>query len=219
MGNRLEQFINDNRDQFDSDEPGEQVWKKLEQQLAADKNQIANHNNQNTKPQTQKSQRANVFTMLRWSAAAAILILAGVGVYSLLNKPAPTGPIVETHQQPAVDPSAPAGDAILKDINPTYAQEVYHFTQLIELKQNELKEIEKENPNLYKKFVSDINKLDSSYNALRKELPANPNREQLLQAMIENLRLQTEILNQQLNIINQIKASKSDQHESHFKKT
>jgi hypothetical protein len=219
MGNRLEQFINDNRDQFDSDEPGEQVWKKLEQQLAAEKNQITNYNNQNAKPKTQKSKQANVFMILRWSAAAAILILAGVGVYSLLNKPVITGPIVEKRQPPAVDPLPPAGDAILKDINPTYAQEVYHFTQLIELKQNELKEIEKENPYLYKKFVSDINKLDSSYNALKRELPANPNREQLLQAMIENLRLQTGILNQQLNIINQIKASKSDRHESNFKKT
>jgi len=37
--------------------------------------------------------------------------------------------------------------------------------------------------------------------------------------MIENLRLQTEILNQQLSIINQIKASKSNNHESNFKKT
>ena len=82
----------------------------------------------------------------------------------------------------------------------------------------ELKEIEKENPNLYKKFVTDINKLDSSYNALKKELPENPNREQLLEAMIENLRLQTEILNQQLSIINQIKASKSTNHDSNFKK-
>lgn len=211
MGNRLEQFINDNRDQFDSDEPGEKVWKKLEQQLAAE-------NNQNTKPKTPKSQKAIVFTVFRWSTAAAIIILAGIGVYSLLNKPATILPDVVKNQQPAVDSPASAGDAILKDINPTYAREVYHFTQLIELKQNELKEIEKENPYLYKKFVSDINKLDSSYNALKKELPANPNREQLLQAMIENLRLQTEILNQQLNIINQIKASKSDKHESNYKK-
>jgi hypothetical protein len=218
MSNRLEQFINDNRNQFDSDEPGEQVWKKLQQQLTAEKNQHANHNSQSAIIKKPKGQKAIVFALVRWSAAAAIIVLAGVGVYSLLNKPLPQDPLVKNNQ-PAVDSPAPAGDAILKDINPTYAKEVYHFTQLIELKQNELKEIEKEHPNLYKKFVSDINKLDSSYNALKSELPANPNREQLLQAMIENLRLQTEILNQQLNIINQIKASKSDRHESNFKKT
>src|SRR5688500_17597497 len=99
MGNRLEQFINDNRDQFDSDEPGEKVWKKLEQQLAAE-------NNQNTKPKTPKSQKAIVFTVFRWSTAAAIIILAGIGVYSLLNKPATTLPGVVKNQQTAVDSPA-----------------------------------------------------------------------------------------------------------------
>jgi hypothetical protein len=53
---------------------------------------------------------------------------------------------------------------------------------------------------------------------LKKELPVNPNREQLLEAMIENLRLQTEILNQQLSIINEIKASKNNNHERTSKK-
>ena len=209
MSKGLEQFIRDNRDQFDTDEPGEQIWEKLEEQLT-DKNQA------NQKQSSQRRQ-AILFTMVRWSAAAAILILACIGIYSLLNnRPANTPGLV---QQPSSSDTPGANDPILKEINPGYAREVYQFTRLIELKQNELKEIEKENPNLYKKFVADINKLDSSYNALKKELPENPNREQLLEAMIENLRLQTEILNQQLSIINQIKASKSNNHESNFKKT
>jgi len=207
MSKGLEQFIRDNRDQFDRDEPGEQVWSTLEKELTAQ--------NQNRQQQTSKSRKAIVFMMVRWSAAAAILILAGIGIYSLLMKPIPPKGLAgnpEGKDTPAVN------DPMLKAINPDYAREVYQFTQLIELKQTELKQMEKENPYLYKKFVSDINKLDSSYNALKRELPENPNREQLLEAMIENLRLQTEILNQQLSIINQIKASKSTNHDSNFKK-
>lgn len=207
MSKGLEQFIRDNRDQFDTDEPGEQIWEKLEEQLT-DKNQA-------NQKQSLKSRRVILFTILRWSAAASILILAGIGIYSLLVKRPPAGLV----ENPKSTETQSVNDPILKEINPGYAREVYHFTKLIELKQNELKEIEKENPNLYNKFVADINKLDSSYNALKKELPENPNREQLLEAMIENLRLQTEILNQQLSIINQIKASKSNNHESNFKKT
>lgn len=209
MSKGLEQFIRDNRDQFDTDEPGEQIWKKLEEQLT-DKNQV-------NQKQPSKSRQAILFTILRWSAAASILILAGIGIYSLLNKRPDNDPGLGYHP-PSTDTPA-VNDPMLKEINPGYAREVYQFTKLIESKQNELKEIEKENPNLYKKFVADINKLDSSYLALKKELPENPNREQLLEAMIENLRLQTEILNQQLSIINQIKASKSNNHESNFKKT
>jgi hypothetical protein len=208
MSKGLEQFIRDNRDQFDTDEPGEQIWKKLEEQLT-DKNQV-------NQKQPARRRQAILFTIIRWSAAASILILAGIGIYSLLTKRPDNDPGLAHH--PSADTPG-VNDPMLKEINPGYAREVVQFTRLIELKQNELKEIEKENPNLYKKFVADINKLDSSYLALKKELPENPNREQLLEAMIENLRLQTEILNQQLSIINQIKASKSNNHESNFKKT
>lgn len=207
MSKDLEQFIRNNRDQFDTDDPSERIWKQLEKELTEKK--------QDNKKQKSTGQKTIVLTILRWSAAAAILILAGVGIFSLLNHKSGDGHEVA---QQSTSPDTPAvNDPILKAINPTYAREVYHFTQLIELKQNELKEIEKENPKLYKKFVSDINKLDSSYNALKRELPENPNREQLLEAMIENLRLQTDILNQQLGIINQIKASKSNTNDKNSK--
>jgi hypothetical protein len=207
MSNGLEQFMRDNRDQFDTDEPGEQIWKNLEQQLTA--------KDQTEQKQSTQDGIIRMLKILRWSAAAAILILAGIGIYSLLNNRPVNNPVVEN--KPKQDTPA-VNDRLLKEINPGYAKEVVQFTHLIELKQNELKEIEKENPNLYKMFVADINKLDSSYKALKKELPENPNREQLLEAMIENLRLQTEILNQQLSIINQIKASKSNNHDSNSRK-
>ncbi|MBO9201214.1 MULTISPECIES: hypothetical protein [Niastella] len=207
MSKGLEQFMRDNRDQFDSDEPSERIWKKLEQELTDEQ--------RNNQQQKSKGQKTIVLTMLRWSAAAAILILAGIGIFSLLNtRSTDKGGMAKNNV--SID-SPGVNDQLLKEINPSYAREVSQFTQLIEMKQNELKEIEKENPILYKKFVTGIDKLDSSYNALKKELPENPNREQLLEAMIENLRLQTEILNQQLSIINQIKASKSNNHESNSK--
>jgi hypothetical protein len=205
MGTRLEQFIRDHRDEFDTDEPGEQVWNKLQQQLSPENSK---------KPVKQQAILIKVF---KWSAAAAILILAGLGVYSLLIDRNQGQPAV-VKQNNLVDTAAVTNDEILKKINPDYAQEVYHFTRLIELKQNELKKIQSAHPNLYKKFVTDLDKLDSSYMALKKELPENPNREQLLEAMIENLRLQTEILNQQLNIIKQIKETNNDSHESNSKK-
>ncbi len=199
MSKGLEQFMRDNRDRFDTEEPNEQIWKNLEQELTAKE-----------KTEQNPSSQGGVIGMLRifrLSAAAAILILAGIGIYSLLNNRPANNPVVVN---PPKQDTPAVNDRLLKEINPGYAKEVVQFTQLIEQRQNELKEIEKVNPNLYKMFVADINKLDSSYNALKKELPQNPNREQLLEAMIENLRLQTEILNQQLSIINQIKASKSN---------
>ena len=202
MSTRFEQFMRDHREEFDSEEPAPQVWMKLEKEL---------------QPREQKGKVLSM-KIMRWSAAAAILVLAGLGVYHLAvtNGNSGSGPIVKGEHPGVVKPQT-EGDVLLKDIDPTYAKEVYHFTQLIELKQSELKQIEKDNPTLYNQFLQDISKLDSSYNALKNELPSNANREQLLEAMIQNLRLQTELLNQQLQIIQQIKKSKSGNNESNGK--
>lgn len=187
---QLENFIRDHREEFDGDEPSPRVWKDLQQQLQAEPAPAKKKN----------GGRLLTMSILKWSAAAAILVLAGLGVFHLINQPDPAG-TAGVNTRP--------NDDLIQKINPTYAKEVYHFTQLIELKQEELKQIEKDNPALYQQFLGDINQLDSSYNLLKKELPSNPNREQLLEAMIENLKMQTALLNQQLQVIQQIKQSKT----------
>jgi hypothetical protein len=97
-----------------------------------------------------------------------------------------------------------------------YADEVDLFTRLIQIKHEDLKEIKTEEPELYSKFSSDILKLDSNYQQLKKQLPGNPNESILLDAMIENLHYQMELLDQQLIIINKIKQAKK-RHNEKFK--
>lgn len=192
MSQRLEDFVNSNRDAFDSEAPSEQAWSRVQERL---------------NPVVHGRPAAKVVGMgwIKWAAAAAIILATGTFLYvkndSRVTSNQP--PIATVH---AETPGISSTDsAMLNDINPAYAKEVYHFTQLIELKQSELKQIEKDNPELYKQFLGDINKLDSSYLALKQQLPANPNREQLLEAMISNLQLQMDLLNQQLQIIQQIR--------------
>lgn len=192
---QLENFVRDHREEFDGEEPSPRIWKDLQKQLQTKSETKAVASKKNS------GGRVLTMSILKWSAAAAILVLAGLGVFHIIDKPV-NNPTAGTTQQK--DPND-----LLNKINPTYAKEVYHFTQLIELKQEELKQIEKDNPELYQQFLGDINQLDSSYKNLKKELPSNPNREQLLEAMIENLKMQTELLNQQLQIIQQIKQSKT----------
>src|ERR1700754_816142 len=98
-----------------------------------------------------------------WSAAAAILLVLLATIFFTQNGKSGASTEELTQQQPPADP--------LHDINPVYAKEVYHFTELIELKQQELQKIGKDQPELYKKFVTDITRLDSSYKVLKGELP------------------------------------------------
>jgi len=182
MSNRLEDFIKDNRDAFDSEEPKPQLWRNLQSNVA----------------ESTRDERVFHLSFLRWTAAAAVVIMI-VGTFYMVITSGPLAPPLSRNSSTTATP-----DQVLNELNPTYAKEVYHFTQLIELKQSELKQIEKEHPELYQQFMKDINKLDSSYQALKTELPKNANRELLLEAMIQNLKLQTELLNQQLSVIKQL---------------
>ncbi|MGZ3872311.1 MAG: hypothetical protein ACXVJD_05315 [Mucilaginibacter sp.] len=96
-------------------------------------------------------------------------------------------------------------------INPVYAQEQIQYTSLIETKRTELKSIAKTDPALYKEFSTEIAKMDSTYKKLKNELVNSPNQERVLRAMIRNLQIQTQVLNQQLNVIEQLNKTKEEQ--------
>ena len=103
------------------------------------------------------------------------------------------------------------------DADATINEEMYHYARLVELKHKELKTIEKDEPLLYKQFAADVHNLDSVYQTLQQQLPKNPNREQLLEAMLQNLQLQMGLLNHQLDIIKQINHSKKTAYEKAYK--
>jgi hypothetical protein len=229
MSTRLEQFIIDNREGFDSDEPSPKVWGKIEGKILADEKGSA------------PVVRMN---FLRWSAAATVAILVTGGVWFLVrtntnslssvagNKPNKTTnpktnglpdtsksfPLAK-QQSAATDksgePETKGSDAML-DPQDAAKKEMYYFAKLVEIKERELKSIEKDEPLLYKQFSADVNKLDSVYHSLENELATKQNSEELLEAMIQNLQLQMGLLNHQLRIIKQINHSKKSAYDKAY---
>jgi hypothetical protein len=229
MSTRLEQFIIDNKEGFDSDEPSPRVWGKIEDKIMAD-----------------KKGGAPVVKMnfLRWSAAATVAIFVTGGVWFLVrtgtnsskpfaqNQPSkPTNPKtndlpdtpksfpIAKQQLAAIDKSAETsnkGSDVVLDPQKDAKEEMYHFAKLVEIKERELKSIEKEEPLLYKQFSADVNKLDSVYHSLENELATKQNSEELLEAMIQNLQLQMGLLNHQLRIIKQINHSKKSAYDKAY---
>ena len=193
MFRKLEKFIGDNRKEFDDEVPSANVWQNIADGLA------------------EKQQKKFILTPLyKWSIAASILVTAGLTIFLMLNNKKPTGNFIASVK---TDSAANANNA------PENTPEVNEFAKLVMLKQEELKALAPEQPELYKKFTTDINQLDSSYKSLKSKLSATPNREMLIEAMIQNLQLQLNVLNQQLNIINQIKQSKKSNHEKNSQTT
>ncbi len=148
---------------------------------------------------TGKKKKKNLSPIIKWSVAAAAMFTISLLVYTNVgSKKEITGPSVDQTDNMPVTP------------------EVRAFSKLIVLKQEELKKLSKEQPELYNKFTKDITQLDSSYKALKDQLNSTPNKEMLVEAMIQNLQLQLDVLNQQLNIIKEIKQSKKYSHEKNF---
>jgi hypothetical protein len=229
MSSRLEQFIKDHRDEFDSEEPAHKVWDDVRQQI---------------EPVTKQETPVVRFNFFRWSAAAAVVVLLGSGIWYFTrntNTSSISQPVATNHL-PAVDTAAvtkPSVAAIVdsssrqlvakeivkpkeetkkvEEFKDDMSEEMYHYTKLIEIKHNELKKLEKDEPLLYKKFSGDVHNLDSVYHSLQKQLPKNSNREQVLEAMIQNLQLQIGLLNHQLDIIKQINHSKKSEYEKAYK--
>ncbi len=181
MTDKLKQYIDEHRGLFDTEVPDQQLFKSIQEQLPG-----------NTPV---KSFQWNTWKMV--AAAVAVLFIASA-VYFLL----PKNGKAESPVAREVPPAHTDNGAINE---PLYAKQIIQFREVIGLQQSELKKLEKDYPQLYHQFVTDINELDSSYQSLKIKLQAIPNREMLLEAMIQNLQLQSELLNRQLLIIKEIK--------------
>lgn len=183
MSNKLKKFIWDNRAAFDDEVPSGKVWENIEANFAGE-----------------KKKKFILAPLYKWSMAAAAMLIIAAGVYFMVNKNTADTVIV-------------ASEPEINKLSPEYASQMNQFVKMIDTKQEELKTLAKEQPELYQKFTTAINQLDSSYNTLKNQLSSTPNPDMLLEAMIQNLQLQLNVLNQQLNIINQIKESKKYNHE------
>lgn len=82
-----------------------------------------------------------------------------------------------------------------------------YYVKLIENKQQEIRHFIDVYPEADAQLSTDINKLDSSYQELKKKLLEQPN-EKIIDAMVINLQTRIEILNQQLSILERIKQLK-----------
>lgn len=96
------------------------------------------------------------------------------------------------------------------DINVSLGQKELKFASLIDEKKDSLKAYAKDNPDLYHKFSSDLNQLDLDYADLKKELQQSPNQKMVIEAMVRNLEIQLQIINQQLSVINQVNTNRKD---------
>jgi hypothetical protein len=238
MSNRLEQFVRDHREEFDGEEPDSKIWDAIRKDMGVGE-----------EPNKKKPAPVVRLYRATWAVAAAVVLLIAGTIWYTNSRHPSGNPAVATGTRPTTQsaahsdtPAATPGqnlaqtpdsshnndnlannsgkDAGVKsELDESQNEEMYHYAKLVEIKHKELKTIEKDEPLLYRQFSMDVNKLDSAYHSLQNQLPSNPNREQILEAMLQNLQLQMGLLNHQLDIIKQINHSKKSAYEKAYKTT
>lgn len=136
-----------------------------------------------------ESKQKNLTRSFVWWRAAAVLLLL---ITSLL--------VLEKFV------SEPEGESLV--MNEQLIEAEGYYINLINQKHQEVISLSKD-LDLGSDFSSEINKLDSMYSVLKVDLK-NGNEDNLVDAMILNLQLRIEILNQQLSIIQAIEDSKNE---------
>jgi hypothetical protein len=182
---RLERFVRDNRDGFDAFLPQDSLWDQIDSKLHPDAPVVPE------KPQ-KKTRRLNS-PYFDWRIAAGVFLALGIGFLVYLNNE------YGFTRDPRVALKVP-----------TYAREFNQYTVAIDQKREEIIKLARNNPELYKDFAADLQTLEASYQNLRSSLSDAPNQEALLEAMIQNLQWQVDLLNQQLNILQRINKVKND---------
>jgi RNAse (barnase) inhibitor barstar len=195
---KLERYIRDNREAFDDKEPSDALWDKISSNVFNAQNDTDIGQPKIIHKDFQNGGYFRHFEGLNWRMAASILLFVGLGyvVYNFNEQ-------YQVTSQPTI---------VLA--SPTMAKQVGQYTTLVENKRIELKKLTENNPDLYNQFAQELDVLEKSYQNLKADLPKNQNQETLISAMIQNLQLQIDVLNQQLQIIEKIKDSKNGNHEN-----
>jgi hypothetical protein len=184
---RLERFVRDNREEFDDLHPSVGLWGKIADQLP----EVDPMETEDSRKRVSGHQKL----YFDWRMAAAVVVMLGVSYLVYLNRE------YGLTRDPKVVMMAPG-----------HAREVNQYALAIDQKRNELISLTSKDPELYREFATDLQRLEKSYQNLRSELPQAPDKQALMGAMVQNLQWQVELLNQQLSILQRIKsAEQSDE--------
>ena len=192
MKDRLEEFVNEHRDEFDVFEPRPDLWQNICQEISAPRKEAKVIN-------IKFGERASFsadFLFMR--IAATVVLLLGCGLTLLLmkqNTPDASNMVAASQQQ------------VISNISPEIVEvEAYYVSQIEEMK-GELSEYDKKVLGLgeQKEIDRELARLDSSYLQLKKQLYTTPNTEEIVEAMVQNLQIRIEVLNRQLEVLQSIK--------------
>jgi hypothetical protein len=197
MENEFEKYLQQNREQFEQGSPSPRVWEKLQRDLVE-----------------HQARRHRVVRMRRigWSIAASILLCIAATLIIFKNKGQVNRNTIAgsaPHRDSMIDRQKITAQKMALDSSERVAgvmddktrQSLYRYAHLIETRQKEMATLRQVDPELYARSQKALTDLNEVYNHLKKQLPHSVDQQKILQSLIQNLKMQEEILTNQLMLI------------------
>ncbi|WP_161890039.1 hypothetical protein [Pontibacter russatus] len=195
MEDKLKKFAEEHRDEFDVFEPRPELW----QHICAD---LTEKRKEAKVISIRFGESASFSANLLFMRVAAAIVLLGCGLTLFLMKQnAPQSGNMLAMTQPAATSIAPE----LAEV------EAYYVSQIRE-KKSQLSEYDLKVLGLdgQQEIDAELARLDSSYIQLKKQLYTNPNTDEIMSAMIQNLQLRIRVLNRQLEVLQKLNQSNTE---------
>lgn len=177
---KLKNFIDENRNEFESFKAPDALWAGISQQL---KQNEAQTSKQDKRKEQKKGKVVQMYSfsrpaLMRVAASVAILLLLGISWVS--------------YKMDKLDDVAAQ--------SPQLSETEQYYNKIFQAKLVELKQYEQDD--LYDPdLLIDIQELEQIYNDLRNDLKEDANNEQVIEAMIRNYRIRIELLERMLEEI------------------
>lgn len=179
MEDRLKKFVEEHRDEFDTFEPRLDLWQDISKDLHQKKEA--------------KVVSFSYTELWRYAAVILFIVVAGFVIRQIITR----------QNKPAIAVTSPLP---LQEIAPEMAEVESYYISLINEKKAALGHYDLNALGIEDNLHQDVAALDSSYVRLKRELyTTTANKEKIIEAMMQNLQLRMEVLNQQLKILQKIR--------------
>ncbi|MEM6348708.1 MAG: anti-sigma factor [Bacteroidota bacterium] len=191
MQDQLEKYILSQKDQLDVFEPDDRLWERIDRELHEDEAPVRKLN----------------FWSQSWKVAAAIAMLVSAGALLWwVSLQSSTSEIV-------VAPTDPDQPAVTTNPQAFYTAELTevetYYSEQISAQKARIESFKTQGIVLDEALYEQMEMLNDNYVELQAELTHAEDQDLIVNAMIQNLMIQMQILNQQLMILEEIKTKQA----------
>lgn len=178
---KLEQYILDNRDQFDTLEPSESLWNGI------------------VKEKQKPNRKTFTINRLRWVTRVAAAILIFSGSYYFHEYRSQQKQLSQFNSSSNQD----------KELYNTLIEAEFYYTAQIGVETEKLYQLTVGNSVVREDIQNELKELDREFRELKEDLKDNADNEDIIAAMIQNYRLKLSILQDMMFQLKQVKKEKN----------